>query len=118
VQSLSTTSLAPASPVRTPPPPPPTPRVPHPTLFRSRPAHRGFGQSRRHQCAALGQQEGGHPDPGGRRAQGLRGHADCRKAGGRRSEEHTAELQSRENTVCRLLLEKKKGKVRRVRRRQ
>src|SRR5690606_40868681 len=29
----------------------------------------------------------------------------------RRSEEHTSELQSRENLVCRLLLEKKKGKV-------
>src|SRR5690606_42119061 len=27
---------------------------------------------------------------------------------GRRSEEHTSELQSRENVVCRLLLEKKK----------
>src|SRR5690606_41622251 len=27
----------------------------------------------------------------------------------RRSEEHTSELQSRENLVCRLLLEKKKG---------
>src|SRR5436309_9821766 len=30
-----------------------------------------------------------------------------------RSEEHTSELQSRENLVCRLLLEKKKKKVRR-----
>src|SRR5690606_41631152 len=29
---------------------------------------------------------------------------------GRRSEEHTSELQSRENLVCRLLLEKKKAK--------
>src|SRR5207302_8084771 len=29
---------------------------------------------------------------------------------GRRSEEHTSELQSRENLVCRLLLEKKKKK--------
>src|SRR5690606_39646236 len=28
---------------------------------------------------------------------------------GRRSEEHTSELQSRENLVCRLLLEKKKN---------
>src|SRR5207302_9777681 len=31
----------------------------------------------------------------------------CRGVGGR-SEEHTSELQSRENLVCRLLLEKKK----------
>src|SRR5690242_21421763 len=30
-----------------------------------------------------------------------------------RSEEHTSELQSHVNLVCRLLLEKKKGKVRR-----
>src|SRR5690606_39766867 len=30
-----------------------------------------------------------------------------RPAAGRRSEEHTSELQSRENLVCRLLLEKK-----------
>src|SRR5690606_40306806 len=37
-------------------------------------------------------------------------HAALREAlaGCRRSEEHTSELQSRENLVCRLLLEKKK----------
>src|SRR2546422_7118549 len=35
-------------------------------------------------------------------------HALCR---GRRSEEHTSELQSRLHLVCRLLLEKKKKKV-------
>src|SRR5690606_39813795 len=35
------------------------------------------------------------------------------QARGRRSEEHTSELQSRENLVCRLLLEKKKKKQRR-----
>src|SRR5690606_41949162 len=34
------------------------------------------------------------------------GPADAQE--GRRSEEHTSELQSRENLVCRLLLEKKK----------
>src|SRR5690606_41217599 len=32
----------------------------------------------------------------------------CFKPGQARSEEHTSELQSRENLVCRLLLEKKK----------
>src|SRR5579883_3667541 len=32
------------------------------------------------------------------------------RPGGPRSEEHTSELQSRENLVCRLLLEKKKKK--------
>src|SRR6202007_3475209 len=43
---------------------------------------------------------------------------DCPRAGGPpcpaprlRSEEHTSELQSRENLVCRLLLEKKKKKT-------
>src|SRR5690606_12044914 len=37
----------------------------------------------------------------------------CRKSDRteRRSEEHTSELQSRENLVCRLLLEKKKKKT-------
>src|SRR5690606_41877870 len=38
-----------------------------------------------------------------RRSSGLRSS----RAAGRRSEEHTSELQSRENLVCRLLLEKK-----------
>src|SRR2546422_5603658 len=53
-----------------------------------------------------------------RRGPARRGHACCRRAGpracarsrtpGRRSEEHTSELQSRLHLVCRLLLEKKK----------
>src|SRR5215475_13790089 len=37
------------------------------------------------------------------------GRAHARLGGDRRSEEHTSELQSRENLVCRLLLEKKKN---------
>src|SRR5262249_61563382 len=58
---------------------------------------------------------------GGRRAAGYRaregaggrhdgdhGHADVSHACCRRSEEHTSELQSLTNLVCRLLLEKKK----------
>src|SRR5436309_11082686 len=37
---------------------------------------------------------------------------DCRSAiAAQRSEEHTSELQSRENLVCRLLLEKKKPRI-------
>src|SRR5436309_12604941 len=44
--------------------------------------------------------------PGGTR----RPHRADALAGARRSEEHTSELQSRENLVCRLLLEKKKKK--------
>src|SRR5690606_39648630 len=39
-------------------------------------------------------------------------HASCESWS--RSEEHTSELQSREKLVCRLLLEKKKGMVRRA----
>src|SRR2546430_10287326 len=37
-----------------------------------------------------------------------RGERDRRKGDLRRSEEHTSELQSQSNLVCRLLLEKKK----------
>src|SRR2546427_3300097 len=36
--------------------------------------------------------------------------AECEHASTRRSEEHTSELQSQSNLVCRLLLEKKKKK--------
>src|SRR2546427_2694370 len=39
---------------------------------------------------------------------GLYCHCDCSKHFGHRSEEHTSELQSQSNLVCRLLLEKKK----------
>src|SRR5256885_9112283 len=47
-----------------------------------------------------------HPVP----AQRLREHAAQQRAGRQpRSEEHTSELQSPCNLVCRLLLEKKKG---------
>src|SRR5690606_39472008 len=38
----------------------------------------------------------------------------CQQHGAGRSEEHTSELQSRENLVCRLLLEKKKKLKRRT----
>src|SRR5207302_5738768 len=55
-------------------------------------------------------------DPSSRGAAGSAAHA-CRARCTRarcppsaRSEEHTSELQSRENLVCRLLLEKKKNK--------
>src|SRR5688572_32263172 len=86
--------------------PPRSTLFPYTTLFRSRPP--GF--------------LGGHlPDAGGggqrgdvdRRGQG-RGAADQEAVQGLsdardpRSEEHTSELQSQSNLVCRLLLEKKK----------
>src|SRR2546430_10015618 len=47
----------------------------------------------------------------GRRDPALR-HEDRKRPGRSRSEEHTSELQSQSNLVCRLLLEKKKNKVR------
>src|SRR5437868_9710931 len=40
--------------------------------------------------------------------------ASSRNSGGSRSEEHTSELQSRFDLVCRLLLEKKKNKTLRI----
>src|SRR5436309_12044743 len=47
--------------------------------------------------------------PDGKDASGYLVNAERGNAPGR-SEEHTSELQSRENLVCRLLLEKKKNK--------
>src|SRR2546430_7379099 len=76
--------------------PPRSTLFPYTTLFRSlsgaahhriRPGRSGGADPRNH-AAALGAREPGHDD--------------------RRSEEHTSELQSQSNLVCRLLLEKKK----------
>src|SRR5690606_41311654 len=84
--------------------PRPSPRsliFPCPTLFRShRPgdAHRRSGRR-------------GVPLPAGPRfhsEHGRNGTEGQQAVGPLRSEEHTSELQSRENLVCRLLLEKKK----------
>src|SRR3712207_7524424 len=83
--------------------PPRSTLFPYTTLFRSVPAggrdaRRGPDRQRRHAPV--------------RRRRALR--ADvllrpvARRAGPRRSEEHTSELQSRQYLVCRLLLEKKK----------
>src|SRR5690606_39654757 len=77
---------------------------PYTTLFRSRkrsplgraPLRRGGGV----------RLSGGHRE-GGSGAFSRRGALAC-TGHHRRSEEHTSELQSRENLVCRLLLEKKK----------
>src|SRR5204863_1175338 len=64
--------------------PPRSTLFPYTTLFRS---------SARRACLPA--------DPAGCRRR-------CRRSAGRRSEEHTSELQSRRDLVCRLLLEKKK----------
>src|SRR5438046_5531660 len=77
--------------------PPRSTLFPYTTLFRSHHRERlGVG-------APAHQEAGQGPfDDAGR----LR----CRSRGGPRSEEHTSELQSLTNLVCRLLLEKKKKK--------
>src|SRR5207302_7776799 len=61
-------------------------------------------QLRQHDGAERAEQ---HADQASREAQHQRLHEEL-KHDVERSEEHTSELQSRENLVCRLLLEKKK----------
>src|SRR5690349_23235373 len=73
--------------------PPRSTLFPYTTLFRS------------HHAAVADQ----HP-PGGRCAEGVLRHLAAVAVHGPRSEEHTSELQSRRDLVCRLLLEKKKKK--------
>src|SRR2546430_8528456 len=70
--------------------PPRSTLFPYTTLFRSR--GRVQAGRVRHPGAAARSPRGGAGAPGG----------------ARRSEEHTSELQSQSNLVCRLLLEKKK----------
>src|SRR5436309_8654943 len=81
-------------------PPPRSTLFPYTTLFRSR---WPLGRSRRVRLA---------PGRQSARRLGARGRADARDVPApERSEEHTSELQSRENLVCRLLLEKKNSKA-------
>src|SRR2546430_5577467 len=90
--------------------PPRSTLFPYTTLFRSRPAAR----------RPLGR-EGDHLEPVESRvaAHGRVVRCHDREAGARRqlrrSEEHTSELQSQSNLVCRLLLEKKKTTAPRLR---
>src|SRR2546430_16587656 len=96
------------------PPPPKSPLFPYPTLFRSR-----VWLLRRGRCARAARTIGRRSD---RRhidhIQPDATRAGWRKAGRRavvvasdRSEEHTSELQSQSNIVCRLLLAKKKSRL-------
>src|SRR2546428_4898175 len=68
--------------------PPRSTLFPYTTLFRSPRSH-------------------GRPLRSGQRCSGS-SWGSCRRRPGGRSEEHTSELQSRSDLVCRLLLEKKK----------
>src|SRR5258706_12137693 len=77
--------------------PPRSTLFPYTTLFRSRPSRRECGSPREPLRACFRPELLGlHP-------------AACRRACSKRSEEHTSELQSLTNLVCRLLLEKKKN---------
>src|SRR5690606_40816288 len=95
--------------------PPRSPLFPYTTLFRSsRRRRRGF----RRRCPASAGHRGcfeadqtSFMQPTCRAGNHHNGWAGILRCGTRsRSEEHTSELQSRENLVCRLLLEKKKHK--------
>src|SRR5688572_32419264 len=80
--------------------PPCSTLFPYTTLFRSTPRHACGGGSAAHPHAvALGRRASRPP--------GMAGPIIDR----RRSEEHTSELQSQSNLVCRLLLEKKKNQL-------
>src|SRR3712207_8810241 len=96
--------------------PPRSTLFPYTTLFRSR---RRLQRRARLGGPVAGQVGGRGPlgHAAGRRLGDRRVHLQGRRVprargaqGGRRSEEHTSELQSRQYIVCRLLLEKKKKK--------
>src|SRR5690606_41731016 len=97
--------------------PPSPPRSPYTTLFRSQfaAATERVTIDRRDPRLARAADEmsgpAGEHVVGVELGRGLGRHfLDVRPRGeGLRSEEHTSELQSRENLVCRLLLEKKKA---------
>src|SRR5437868_8242980 len=87
--------------------PPSSTLFPYTTLFRS---------ARAEPCA--GEREGACEHPGARAA-ATRHAAETPPTRAPRSEEHTSELQSRFDLVCRLLLEKKKkNKQKKIRKRK
>src|SRR2546430_6780319 len=76
-------------------------RAPGPRRVRGAPAHRSQPRGAQGRTAARDA-----PHRCAQRQAGKNPHHFCRRFG--RSEEHTSELQSQSNLVCRLLLEKKK----------
>src|SRR2546422_7425434 len=80
--------------------PPRSTLFPYTTLFRSRDRHAP--------ATVTGREADGAEVVPGRDAEVDREQPRHRRPRGRRSEEHTSELQSRLHLVCRLLLEKKK----------
>src|SRR5690606_41910398 len=89
--------------------PPRSTLFPYTTLFRSR---RALGACRGVLGRVDRERRALHVEQRGARAERERQDEDERQAADHRSEEHTSELQSRENLVCRLLLEKKKEQTR------
>src|SRR3989440_4660279 len=84
--------------------PPRSTLFPYTTLFRSRRL-----RPRRHDGELLADEPVQQRRLARVRPSDQRHEAGTRGPGGRRSEEHTSELQSRSDLVCRLLLEKKKS---------
>src|SRR2546427_1091139 len=75
-------------------------RPPRSTLFPYTTLFRSLGDAPSRSWTSLGNMPAGRPIPHGVEYRS--------RQGGVRSEEHTSELQSQSNLVCRLLLEKKK----------
>src|SRR5438034_3574329 len=91
-----------------PPPPPRSTLFPYTTLFRSPQARRAVRSVPRQAAQRQGLPLGGGSREAHRAPVGARRRLEAQLHGGDRSEEHTSELQSHSDLVCRLLLEKKK----------
>src|SRR5690606_42040258 len=92
-----------------PAPPPSASLFPYTTLFRSNSTCKGYqsmAAGRRNRDQGLARRPGSRPPASSVVGIPAGGSADRVAV---RSEEHTSELQSRENLVCRLLLEKTKS---------
>src|SRR5207247_11246524 len=105
--------LHPLFPPTLPPLPPPSTLLPYTTLFRSRPRRLPYARRLSKRLARPSQRAANAPRPRLQLGQQpLPRPRDRSASHGRsapqRSEEHTSELQSRVDLVCRLLLEKKK----------
>src|SRR5260370_31915576 len=90
--------------------PPRSTLFPYTTLFRSEQQRRGVGEQQRRGVGEQQRRGVGEQQRRGVGEQQRRGAGEQQRRGaGERSEEHTSELQSHLNLVCRLLLEKKKS---------
>src|SRR5690348_18165041 len=94
--------------------PPESTLFPYTTLFRSDCSAIGKGEGQGAAALRAGRCAAEHDPAAGRRGKGVEPGDEAAAAGesgrqgGKRSEEHTSELQSPVHLVCRLLLEKKK----------